>query len=454
MTMHGQGSAQSSSDTMLPLRARVLRTVLLWFGAGGALAGSLLLFVSHTHAPELQTLRIGGYMVLSLPLLTLLQRIIGYRATIHVLLWHLLIVCTYFQCFHGLTPATTIGTVSTLVLAGVFFDARGVLWASGAALLGAALAAVLLFGQVVEPWEPWFWDPHDPLVWLRYALVLVCFGGGLASALVLMIRGLEDTEASLQRTLASERIERAQRERAQRALDQAQRIEALGQFAAGMAHDFNHTLMVIMGGANVIRSYPRMPPDVLAASDEIIERAEVGAETIRQLLSLGRGDVGKPMRARLADVLTRSLPTLRQAVGQAVQVQLDCTCDLQVYVDVARLQQALLNLALNARDAMPSGGRLTLRVFERQFDEVPVGWNAMPGSFVCIECADTGIGLDEALMNKIFEPFFTTKEGHGTGLGLPMVRKTVLDARGFIQATSQPGQGTAFSLFLPLGQQT
>lgn len=433
------------------LRDRVLRHILAWFGIGAVVTGGLILAQASIRGEIALTMMIGAGGLFGFPLLSLLQRQLDYRRCALVFLLYLFGVCTYFQCFRGLTAGTVLGSVALLMVSGMLFEAQGVVWAFALSLLSLIISAALVLGGWVEPWQTWFWDPGEALVWLRYAVVFVSFGGGLASALVLLIRGYEQSERELAATLEREREERRQREIVQRALNQAQRIDAVGQFAAGMAHDFNNTLAVITSGANVIRALPRMPREVLELTDEIVARAQVGSESLRQLLSLGRDDIGKPARVGLESVVHRSLATLREAVGPNVQVHVDSSSCADVAIDVARLQQALLNLAFNARDAMPEGGSWTLRVSERHVSELPAGWAAERGVFVCLECADTGSGMDAAVLDRIFEPFFTTKEpGKGTGLGLPMVRKTVLDASGFIETSSATGRGTSFKLHFPV----
>ena len=446
------GEAPKNWSAAAPnLRERVLKYLLAWLGAGTLITSAIIYVHAWQHGGLGRTLTIGVGALCCLPVLSLSQRWLGYRRCAGLLIAYLFLVVGYFQCFRGLTPGTVLGSVALLIVSGMFFDARAVVGAFALSLLSLLTSAALVLSGWVEPLQAWFWEPRDPLVWFRYAVIFVMFGGGLTNALVLLIRGLERAQNELAQTLERERLERSRREIMQRALDQAQRIEALSQFAAGMAHDFNNTLSVIVSGANVIRSSARVAPEILDVSTEIAARAQLGAESLRQLLSLARDDGGKPVYVSIRSVLHRSLGTLKQAVGPNVLVHLECDSNAVVSIDVGRFQQALLNLALNARDAMPDGGSWTLRVTERHVTEMPAGWATERGEFVCVECTDTGTGLDSALIDKIFEPFFTTKEpGKGTGLGLPMVRKTIVDAHGFIETSSRAGAGTSFKLHLPL----
>jgi signal transduction histidine kinase len=442
-----QSVDENSSES---LRERVLSMLLVSFVVGGLLNGIIVAQQAALHGPVELKIWLGVCGLQSLGVLKLLQSRLGYRRSAVLFLVYLLVMCTYFQSLRGLTPATVLGTVTGLLLSGLFFGVRGVAWGFVASFASICLSAWLVMRGVLSPLQDWFWDPLQPVVWLRYAVVFLCYGGPMAAAFVLLIERLEQSAERLHETLERERSERTQRETVQHALEQARRIEALGQLAAGMAHDFNNSLTVISGSASTIRAEPHAA-DIVTLADEIIAHVQVGANTVKQLLSLGRSDGGNPTRIRLDAVLRRSLPALGQALSDRLQLVFECTSQASVLVDVARVQQALLNLAMNARDATPAGGRWTLRVREHRLERVPVGWSTSPGLFVSVDCIDEGVGVEAPLLDKIFEPFFTTKElGKGTGLGLSMVRKTLLDANGFIEVESCRGVGTTFRLYFPM----
>ncbi|HKP61477.1 MAG TPA: ATP-binding protein [Polyangiales bacterium] len=432
------------------VRDRVLRTLLHWFCSTTAINGVVMFLHASQHDGAEPSLLAGIVGLQAVLLLPWLRTRLGYRTTAMLTLAHLLTACTYFQLFRGLTPGTVLGTVAFLLVSGLFFGARGIRWAFALSFASLIFSSAFILTETIEPWGPWFWDPREPLVWVRYALVFVGYGGGVAAGLVLTIQGLEDSAARLRETLERERRERVQLEIVQRELEKSKRLEALAQFAAGVAHDFNNNLSVITGSASLIQAESNAPPNVRALAEDITQSAQLGAVTVRQLLSLGRTDSGEPELVELHDLLRRSLSTLRQAVGPQVELMLDGDTSGGVFVDGGRLRQALLNLAINARDAMPEGGRWRLRVTERDVAHVPVSWSARPGRFLTLECCDDGVGMQPELLDKIFEPFFSTKAAQaGSGLGLAMVRKTVHEAQGFIEVESSPGAGTTFRLNLP-----
>jgi signal transduction histidine kinase len=432
-----------------PPRESILRRVLYWFAIGALLNGCVLLFHAAQHAfvrPELWVFLLG---LQTAGLLIGLHKRLGYQRTAWLTLAHLFVLSTYFQLFRGPTPGTVLASVSFLLLSGLFFGGRGMIWACALLFLSLIVSAALILSHALEPWPDWFWDPLEPVVWLRYALVFACYGGAVAMGLLLTVSGLERTAASLRETLERERIEHTRLEVVQRELEQSKRLEALGQFAAGVAHDFNNNLSVIMASAALLED-PDGAENAQALGAEITRSAQVAADTVRQLLSLGKKGSGAPQQLTLFELLRHSMSTLRHALGPRVELTLEGNEEAQVFVDGGRFRQALLNLAINARDAMPEGGHWRLRVTERELQKVPAGWSAQPGAFVALECRDDGSGIRPELIDKIFEPFFTTKPSQqGSGLGLAMVHKTMLEAHGFIEVESRVGVGTTFQLCLP-----
>ena len=209
--------------------------------------------------------------------------------------------------------------------------------------------------------------------------------------------------------------------------------------------------MVIAGGAECLRMQPELGDDSRKLVDDIDCRTQLASATAKQLLALGQTDTGRPECLTIDQLLRDSARTLQQALGERVRLVVEDGQAGPVHVDPARLEQALINLAKNARDAMPEGGVFRIQVRERRIDRIPSGWRAAPGTFVTLTCSDGGAGVEARYLERIFEPYFSTKgEGRGTGLGLTMVRKTVEDAGGFIEVSSTPNNGTTFVLHLPL----
>jgi signal transduction histidine kinase/CheY-like chemotaxis protein len=234
-------------------------------------------------------------------------------------------------------------------------------------------------------------------------------------------------------------------------LRHSQKMEAIGVLAGGVAHDFNNLLSVILSYAVVLRDDMPADDERRGELDEIRAAAERAASLTRQLLAFSRKQVLEPRRLDMKETLQGMTKMLRRLLGEDVSLSLR-TPDQGgvVLADPGQIEQVIMNLAVNARDAMPRGGALTIDVsdVECAADEVPPGTS--PGRFVRIDVRDNGSGMDAATKARIFEPFYTTKRpGEGTGLGLSTVFGIVAQSDGYITVESAVGQGTTFSVFLP-----
>jgi two-component system, NtrC family, sensor kinase len=266
-------------------------------------------------------------------------------------------------------------------------------------------------------------------------------------------RTLEDLDRKVaERTEAVER-ERAERARAEDNLRQAQKIEAVGQLAAGVAHDFNNLLTVIKGNVSLLMS-PEGPVNPTDSLKQIARAADRAADLTRQLLLFSRKEAAAFKSIDLNEALGKTGELLRRVIGEQIELRLVQTESPAVFSgDECSLDQIIMNLAINGRDAMPDGGVLTLRASIENLDSESARRHprAGPGSFVCLTVSDTGCGMDAATLNQVFEPFFTTKgTGKGTGLGLATVYGIVQRHDGWIEVDSEPGKGTRFRVFLPL----
>jgi len=237
-------------------------------------------------------------------------------------------------------------------------------------------------------------------------------------------------------------------------LFQAQKMEALGSLAGGIAHDFNNLLGVILGFASIVR-LRLAPSDPLLEFVKMIEQsAERGADLARQLLGLGRQGKCESVPIRVGDVLGRVVKIITRTFDRCIQVQTRTESGtLWVDANPGQLEQAILNLCINARDAMPEGGVLALessRVTLGEGDSSRPS-HCLPGDYARLTVRDTGVGIAPQVLGRIFDPFFTTKEpGRGSGLGLSMVYGMASSAGGFVQVESEVGLGSAFSIHLPL----
>jgi PAS domain S-box-containing protein len=244
-----------------------------------------------------------------------------------------------------------------------------------------------------------------------------------------------------------------ERRRLEEQLRQAQRMESIGQLAGGVAHDFNNLLTVIQGHASLMEVAPDLAPDVFDSIQQIIIAAQRAENLTRQLLAFSRRQFLLPRQLDLNEVVGEMSKMLRRILGEDIALQFQPGQPLPpVHADPGMIEHVLLNLALNARDAMPRGGRLVITTDERQITpaDIPTGVDAAPGAYVRLRVSDNGTGIPAEDLPRIFEPFFTTKGvGKGTGLGLATVYGIVRQHHGWIDVTSTPGGGTAFDIHLP-----
>jgi len=252
------------------------------------------------------------------------------------------------------------------------------------------------------------------------------------------------------------KVEMAEHARTEDALRQSQKMEALGQLAGGIAHDFNNLLTVIRGYVEFLTSEPNQTPDQTEALAEINRAAERATQLTSQMLMFSRKKRMQPQDLDLKGVVTHLGNMLQRLLGENIAMQIHCEqAPLAVHADSVMIELIILNLAVNARDAMPKGGKLTLHVYETEVLEGQTRKNmaARPGKFACITVSDTGCGISPESLPHLFEPFYTTKDvGKGTGLGLATVYGIVQQHEGWIEVESEPGQGAMFKIFLPVSK--
>jgi len=268
-------------------------------------------------------------------------------------------------------------------------------------------------------------------------------------------RRLPETDPPL---LLATMLDITARKRAHEQLAEMQRLEAVARLAGGVAHDFNNLLTIILGGAQMVLNdlslTDRVRPDIVT----IVDAAERAALVTRQLLAFARKQEVRPLLLDVSDYVDRMRPVLGRLVGEDVDITLDLARPLgSLLIDPAHVEQIVLNLAANARDAMPRGGHLTIATanvfldheYQRLHNGVP------PGRYVMLTVSDTGEGIPEAVKPHIFEPFFTTKSlNRGTGLGLATVHGIVQQNLGHIWVYSEPGLGTSFKLYFPIADES
>lgn len=248
-------------------------------------------------------------------------------------------------------------------------------------------------------------------------------------------------------------VEQAAREMEDR-LQQAQRMESVGALAGGVAHEVNNMMSVILGFGDFLLQDVRMPADCLADVREIMKAADRAAVVTRQLLAFSRRAVHQPKVVDLAAAVHAAEPAVRRLLGDTLQLDVVAAVAPLVCVDPGQLEQVIINLALNARDAMPEGGTLSLATGQT---ELPAGVAAADGSvipagrYATLLVRDNGAGMDATTQTRIFEPFFTTKPvGQGTGLGLAAAHGIVHQHHGYLTLATAPGRGAAFTIYLPI----
>ena len=258
-------------------------------------------------------------------------------------------------------------------------------------------------------------------------------------------------EMVAERTRALERSE-TERRNAEAALHRAQRLEAVGKLTGGVAHDFNNVLQIIRGNLQLVQRNVEGDEKLNARIEAALEGVDRGAKLSSQLLAFGRRQPLEPIVVNLAQVLTRMDDLLRRALGESIDVRTHVASDLwNTLVDVPRLENVILNIAINARDAMNHSGSLTMELQNAVIDDLRAkpDEGLLPGDFVTLAISDTGSGMTPDVQRRAFEPFFTTKaEGEGTGLGLSMVYGFMKQSGGHVSLYSEVGQGTTIRLYL------
>lgn len=264
---------------------------------------------------------------------------------------------------------------------------------------------------------------------------------------------LSKLATSINRALR-EADEKAKRRRLEEQLIHVQKMEAVGQLAGGIAHDFSNVLMVVKGFARILEDEMGADDPLKVNVERIISAADKGANLVQDLLTFSSRRKMEPVTVDLNQIVKIAEGFLLKALRKDVELRIKLAQEaLTVMADATQIEHVLINLATNARDAMPEGGILTIETCRAELDEEfvrPYGYGK-PGAYALINVTDTGTGMDEEKKERLFEPFFTTKEiGKGTGLGLSIVYGIIKQHNGCVNVFSEAGNGTTFKVYLPL----
>ena len=249
----------------------------------------------------------------------------------------------------------------------------------------------------------------------------------------------------------------SEQKRMQAALVQAQKMEAIGQLSSGIAHDFNNLLTIVVGNLSILKEQANANPAILNLIEPALEAGKRGAQLVQRLLSFSRQQPLRPTVINIRNLIEDIIPLLQRSLSSRITLSLEFNQEpLIARIDAHQLENALLNLAVNARDAMPDGGSLTIHARRVSLDEAACReYDVVQGDFIRIDVSDSGAGMEPEIQARIFEPFFTTKDfGRGSGLGLSMIYGFAKQSGGGITVTSEPENGTTMSLVLPVHDET
>jgi signal transduction histidine kinase/CheY-like chemotaxis protein len=454
--------AESIEDTLHLLRTRVLLVALNVLTVAMPLVCAFLAFQAYqTSTLTSLTIALCSWSLI-FPALRLIRPWMSFRTSALTLLGVLLISAAMVASRGGLTVGSLSVSVLLILMATLFFGRRGAVVSLVAVTVVIAGTGVLVVQEYLPPLSRGLWDPTSASVWIRQTVIMTLLGVIMAATELYVVERLAHqvdvhktlAERERQQRLALERSERErmrereQREQAQRALEQSRRLEALARMAGGVAHNFNNALTVIVGGAELAKLRSHSPAEVEECLNEVLRAAGSAADLSRRLLTLGRQHISTPRPTSIGDLINRLQAPMRGILADDVVLVVNAPDeDVIALVDEAELERALLNLVLNARDAMPQGGTLTIGWQLAYITGAP---HLRDGTFVSIAVSDTGQGMDRETLDHIFDPFFTTKgDRGGTGLGLATLYAFTKESRGAVDATSTLGGGTTVTMMLP-----
>ena len=320
-------------------------------------------------------------------------------------------------------------------------------------LLGAAKDAGSVLTDHIQPWNPELFSEALATRQFNSPELRGVTGINPSGGLLQLDLSVSVSKRSRSEVYLIVLADAGPRIRLEEQLRQAQKMESVGMLAGGIAHDFNNLLTIISGYSHMLASSLASDEKNRFAAEQVIKASERAAGLTRQLLSFSRRQITQNRVLDLSAVAQGMVPMLNRIIGEHIDLQIVAAPDLgRVRADPGQVEQIIMNLVVNARDAMPEGGKLWIEIKNIELDSNYLNrhMEARPGPYVMLAVSDTGVGMDPAVRDKIFEPFFTTKpDGQGTGLGLSMVYGIAKRFGGTIDVYSEPGCGTAVKVYLP-----
>jgi signal transduction histidine kinase/CheY-like chemotaxis protein len=441
-------------------RERLMKQTSIWFGLAG-----LTISILATTALAGQQAHVGagllagllGLCALAVAFLKIPART---RAVAFVVVAFL--ASLYGYAFFAFLSGPALVAAAAVLFAGLLLGKRAVVMlVIGLGLCVAVIGWAMVTGRLSGP-PPELSSPQSPLAWARTTIISCVFWTTLGLSLAGVIRALEESahkEREAVEQLRAEQVKRAQADQeravAERIAVSAQKMEAVGRLAAGVAHDFNNALQVIQSWNELSNEADATADDRADAAEAIRTACGQARGLAKQLLVLSRSSARTPHDVSLGALLASTMKTLRRVIPEDLTLVHESTGDVWVHADEVQLQQIVLNLALNARDAAHGGGTVFMRTREELLQEartVATG-ELPPGRYAVVEIEDTGAGMTPETLARAFEPFFSTKTpSKGTGLGLATVRAVVAEHAGHIDLWSELGKGTRVSVFLQAAQ--
>ena len=456
----------SGPDEAAQLRDRLLRSLLLGFTGVGVPALFVNVYVVLRNGWSTHAL---FYVLCYLVVLALLlmQARLGFRVAALVLVGLVWVLALAALARFGLAGGGLLALTAMAVISTALFGLRGGYAALGLSVLSMAVLGTLFALGRISTAPELVRGLDGPVAWIAMGTVFLLFAlldvygpGHILTHTQRLVKLLEERTSELEATnrrLTEEMAERKKAEAARNALEgqlrHAHKMEAVGQLAGGVAHDFNNLLLAIRGNTEL--ALLRLPPDspVMKQLEAIDKTTERGSHLTRQLLALSRKQVVELKTLSLPGFLRDMEPVLTGFLGEGIglTVRLGSRRDL-VRADRSSLQQVLLNLASNARDAMPNGGRLVVELTDERIESLLPGWilRGQSGAHIKLTVSDTGGGMDASVRERAFEPFFSTKpKDKGTGLGLAIVYGILRQHQASLDVQTETGKGTTVSIWLP-----